>query len=424
MVKRLNPLLFSALAAAFLIYLKIVPLPESKILTPFPYEKINFLEGKIISDPVKLSDSYYSLKLKADLCKSSDGIKSFCCGKVKVLISSKIVEAFYPDKLFSSNGKIFSYSYLIENGARIKFNTKYVMTENKREYFICDQLVSCDFENNFSGHFQKMRGTCRIQFKRLMSAWGRAGGLFLALLSGSKEYLEENMKNIFRLSGLSHILALSGMHLALISNLTDFAHGKNAVKTGGIIIKNIMVIAFVWFAGLSPSLLRALISLMIVSLCRIFKIREKESLSLLAVTFLIHIMIRAEDLFEISFILSYAALTGILVLGPVLKGFCSAFLTERINSSFSSSCAAVIFTSPVSIKMSGMLSPAGIICTLFASPLITVFLYSGLVLMVFSFFVPCLCSFSSFLMNLQYNVITFIIKFWQFIPVFKVTLVR
>ena len=48
-----------------------------------------------------------------------------------------------------------------------------------------------------------------------MYMWGSAGGLLLALLSASKEYTSSAFSDAFRLAGLSHILALSGMHVSI-----------------------------------------------------------------------------------------------------------------------------------------------------------------------------------------------------------------
>ena len=86
-----------------------------------------------------------------------------------------------------------------------------------------------------------------------MKDWGRAGGFLLALLSGSKEYLDSKISNTFRHSGLSHILALSGMHLSLISSIAGIVENKSALKKLGLLLKVGTIILFVWFAGISPS---------------------------------------------------------------------------------------------------------------------------------------------------------------------------
>ena len=61
-----------------------------------------------------------------------------------------------------------------------------------------------------------------------MFYWNEAGGLFLALISGIREYTDQSAADSFRRAGLSHILALSGMHLSLFSGIT----AKISHKTG------------------------------------------------------------------------------------------------------------------------------------------------------------------------------------------------
>ena len=72
----------------------------------------------------------------------------------------------------------------------------------------------------------RFRALCRLYFKRMMFAWGSAGGLLLALLCGARDFTESETADAFRMAGLSHILALSGMHLSLFYGLAAFAGKK------------------------------------------------------------------------------------------------------------------------------------------------------------------------------------------------------
>ena len=97
-----------------------------------------------------------------------------------------------------------------------------------------------------------------------MYMWGNAGGLLLALLSSSKEYTSFEFSNAFRLAGLSHILALSGMHVSIFSTLTEKSFFKIFGKNKTNFLSLIIVLLFVWFAGIAPSLTRAMISTIII----------------------------------------------------------------------------------------------------------------------------------------------------------------
>lgn len=419
MVKNLNSITLSSFILIFLLTAKVIKLPESDLITLAVLNDISKIEGNIISNPVKSSDKYYSVILQVSQCESSRNEKFSVCGKQKFLVPVEIVEAFYPDRLFSKNQK--SHSLLpLEQGLKIKTAIKTISSETQETIFLIDSIISSSYEKSLKGNIYKFRGYCRIQFKRLMKDWGSAGGLLLALLSGSKEYLDSKINNAFRLSGLSHILALSGMHLSLISSIAGIVENKSALKKIGLLLKVLTIIIFVWFAGLSPSLFRALISCLLISVCTFFNIPDKDNITLLGTTFLIHIAYRPDDFYNLGFLLSYCALLGIFSFSTFIKSKCVRFMPGYIGESFSSSVSANLFTAPICLKYFGFYSPAGIICTIFVSPLITIFLYSGIICMIICFLLPDFCYLASHLLNFCYIIINKIVEIFSFIPVISI----
>ena len=86
--------------------------------------------------------------------------------------------------------------------------------------------------------------------------------------------------------------------------------------------------------------------------------------------------------------------------------------------SLSSSTSAQIFTAPVSLKVFGTFCPVGIIATSIVSPLITVFIYSGLVMIILSLMFPFISTASGFFVNLQYNIIKIVVGLFSKCPGF------
>lgn len=437
--QNLNVIYLSSIILAALVYSKLLPLPHDYLVTLVPQNDISLIHAKIISNPVKSSDKFYTVKLSITEVESNNNIKSSARGTFTALINTHTVEAHYPKKLFSlqqshthkhksnstnkknnSINNISNSTLIIESGATITLTGTFIQKENEPPFFLTDEIIFCNYTDSFTDKIKKSRALCRLQFKRLMSAWGRAGGLILALLSSSKEYLEKSMQNAFKLSGLSHILALSGMHLSLVSTLFGFIENKSTLKTLGLFFKIFMVFTFVFFAGFSPSLLRALISLLILSSCKLCRIRPRNSIFVLSLTFLIHAAIAPADLTNLGFLLSYGALAGILFLSGPVNSIIIKFCPPKITGSLAASVSAVTFTAPVSISAFGFFSPSGIICTMFVSPLITVFLYSGICFMLLSFCWPGFVSLSSFFVNGIYSLIALIVRIFSVIPVIKI----
>lgn len=415
-----NPIFLSTVLCAALIYSGIVQVPGSDLVVSLiPNEKINYIQGEVKSNPSKLSDAYYSVKIKTDFVRS-DFCEAKSTGNATVFIPAEYVELYYPGKLFSRIDFKVKNEILIENGAEIKMSVKYIYDKKGSGNFYVTEIHESSFAKKSFFSYKKIRALCRIQFKRLMSLWGSAGGLLLALLTGSREYLEKNVSNAFKLSGLSHILALSGMHLSLILTFAGGIERKSSLKKIGILFELFIVILFVWFAGLSPSLLRALISCILVSFSRIFNIRKRDPLIVICFTFLLHTIIAPLDLFNIAFLLSYGALLGIILFAEYFSSLFTRFILPPVAKGLSASCGANLLTLPVTLKVFGTWSPGGILSTLFVSPLITIFLYCGIIMIILSFFVPSLAVLSGGVLNFIFGIIKTAVSIGQLIPVVSI----
>ena len=252
-----NSVFLSVLICIILIYGGFIKIrdrnPYSSIISS---GEITFLEGCLLSTPVKSSSGKtYSAVLEVYAAgKSCDsGVYiSQGNGRIKLLIPAEMVEAFYPGKLFSSAKR--KGAFLWEAGGVYTLKGKMLS-----EQFLVAECTGSFFPHSLFGRIDFFRALCRLQFKRLMYSWGNGGGLLLALLSGSREYTEVSVTEAFKKSGLSHILALSGMHLSMFSGIAMFIGKKIKRKRLSFIIRTVAVILFVWFAGFSPSLLRAFI---------------------------------------------------------------------------------------------------------------------------------------------------------------------
>ena len=249
-----------------------------------------------------------------------------------------------------------------------------------------------------------------------MYCWGEAGGLLLALLCGAREYTNAQTAEAFKNAGLSHILALSGMHLSMFSSIAVFLGNKVGRKKITFIIRIIALLIFVWFAGFSPSLLRAFICAMLLLISSIASVDQPDMLMILCFSFLLQTVISPSDLMNAGFLLSYGALAGILLTNKQLFKFYGKFTPGYIAASLSSSTGANLFTAPISLKMFGSFSPIGIIATTFVSPLVTIFIYSGLALIILCLICPPLVSASGIFMNLQYNIIKILVQLFAKVP--------
>ncbi|MCQ2240633.1 ComEC/Rec2 family competence protein [Treponema sp.] len=414
--KRLfNPFFVAAFVCAVLIYGGFVKIADRHPLKSLgTSSSITGLVGEVASNPsINSNGRFYSLVLSVErsfLTVNAFSMESSASGQVKCLVPSYMVESLYPGKLFSSFGK----KIVFEKGERVMLSGNF-----SKGFFVAIDGQYLERENNLKGKFIGIRTFSRIQFKRLMYGWKNAGGLILALLSGSREYTEKNVSDNFRNAGLSHILALSGMHLSFFAGLAGGSGKRIFGKKYSFFFRLFGILFFVWFAGLSPSLLRALLCSLIMLLCSSVFSTEADYFLVLCSVFLIHCLVIPADIFSAAFILSYGALAGILLLSDGVNSFLCRLLPGKISSSLSASMGAQCATAPVSIGMFGTIMPCGILASVVVSPLVSLFIFVALLSIILCLVMPFLAPAFGCIMNAIYKVIALTVQLFAFVPPLK-----
>jgi competence protein ComEC len=250
--------------------------------------------------------------------------------------------------------------------------------------------------------FERFRTGVRLNLIRRFggASWG---GLALALLLGVKDNLDSGLAALYRDAGCSYVLALSGMHLAVLAGIIALLLrkplGLKAASAAGALI----IICYCCIVGPLPSLVRAALMYLLGTLAILGALR-RDGLSLLGMAFLIQIVISPEAGFSLSFILSYLALAGILTAGEALNGMLEGCIPACLLRPLSASLGAFLATAGVTAYFFGTLRLAGIVTGLFLVPLTTVFMIGSLIWLVLNLISPVLSGFLSFPLSLLYGV--------------------
>jgi len=351
----------------------------------------NHYEFEITSSPTVInSGAYYSTicNLKRIVTSSNKSIiSSDSKGKVNVLIPVDLVDCL--DTYLDFGIRLTADGYWSD------FYDSIVLDNIYEAYYERDIIHSILY---FRSYF---RNLLRVFFLN----WGNAGGLLIALFTGSRRYLSQDFIDLFRLSGCSHILALSGMHLSFITLVPKYLFNKIFGRKTGDIAAIVFATLFMLFVGFSPSLVRAYLMLVLYLIFNLFKINIKDNLSLLCSAMMIHIIIVPSDILSISFKLSYSALAGIIIISPLIENI--------ITKYFSASMGAFIFTSPITIKVFGVVYPIGIISSALVGPIILIFMILGIFGFVLCSFIPFLGGAFSYFINVIYFILISVISFFS-----------
>ncbi len=146
--------------------------------------------------------------------------------------------------------------------------------------------------------------------------------LILALLTGERSALGRETVAVFRESGASHLLALSGLHMGILYMLLSRMTAVLGRSLPARRLRGLLLTAAAGFytlaTGASASMVRAFLFILIGETARQTG-RMREALPVLASALTLQLALRPEEILSPGFQLSYLAMTGITLLYPPLE---------------------------------------------------------------------------------------------------------
>lgn len=208
-----------------------------------------------------------------------------------------------------------------------------------------------------------------------------------ALTIGYKEELSEDIRESFSISGASHVLALSGLHVGLILAVLLFVFRRLFGDSRlAILLRSIIIVVALWvfafITGLSPSVVRVVTMFSLITLASISS-RKVLTLQSLATAAFFMLLYNPLWLFDVGFQLSYIAVLGIVLLQPRISGLLTVhfrplrWMWELITVSVS----AQIATAPLVIFYFSRFSTHFLLTNLLVIPLVTIIIYGAMVML-------------------------------------------
>ena len=227
-----------------------------------------------------------------------------------------------------------------------------------------------------------------IALYRQLGFTGDELAVLSALTIGDKTELSESVRESYSIAGASHILALSGLHIGLLYAFLFFILRSVARKgRTGRCVRSVSLLVLLWafafFTGLSPSVVRSVTMFSILALADVFG-RQPFSLNTLAVTAWFMLLCNPAGLFDVGFQLSFLAVASILLIQrPVYRLFT---VRNRVGKSvwglMSVSIAAQIGTAPLVMFYFSRFSVHFLLTNLLVIPLITIILYAAIFMLL------------------------------------------
>lgn len=172
-----------------------------------------------------------------------------------------------------------------------------------------------------------------------------------ATIFGDTSLLKTEVRKTYSATGLAHILALSGMHVAIISLILYwilFPVSLLRQHNIRIIITIILLWCYAIMTVLSPSVTRAVIMTTFVLMSHVMY-RHNVSFNALCGAAMLIVFFSPLSLYSVGFQLSFAAVAGILLLGERLNPFRMGTISHKIAGMIVLPVSAVFATAPLMI---------------------------------------------------------------------------
>ena len=209
--------------------------------------------------------------------------------------------------------------------------------------------------------------------------------LAAGLVLGDQKGLPPDLKNDFAASGLSHIVAISGMNITFLSVFIlnvllaiGFWRGQTFYLT------NFIIFGYILLIGLPPSAMRAgLMSFLLLLALRLGRLSKlTNSLILAGALMIMHNPLILRD--DLGFQLSFLALLGIIYFYPQISGRLSSWLPDFLHlpaEIFSMTVAAQILTAPILIynfSQLSLIAPVANLLALWSLPILMILIFLSL----------------------------------------------
>lgn len=244
-----------------------------------------------------------------------------------------------------------------------------------------------------------------------------SAALISAMLLGDTTRLSDTDRNAFAAAGVSHLLAVSGLHVALLAGLLfprkrRFAHAALAVQAG-------VIIGYMLVTGLPVSVLRAGLVFLLAILGHWFL----QPVDLLTSTGAAALLLGLQNAYmpcDLGFQLSFCAVLGVQcasALTNLLKPRLSKLIFKPISAALTAALAS-LFTLPILVAHGMTVSAVGILGNLLTLPLMRYLLLLGLAVLGLSClpFLAPLGHMASFLLALLLKFLRCIVFFCASLP--------
>lgn len=228
---------------------------------------------------------------------------------------------------------------------------------------------------------RRMRDTIALAVDEVA---GDAAPLLRALLVGDGALIDPRVRLLFRRSGVMHLLALSGMHLAVIALLVRSSAGLLVGRRTAAWLAVAAGFAYVGLAGPRPGLVRAAL-LVLFATSASARDRPRPLVELLCACFLVQVLLQPAASGSLGFQLSYLSLLGIAAVAQPFAEAIRPWVPPGVSGPLGAGVGAQLATTPLVLASFGAWYPVGVVASVAIGPVVLLVMVVGLVAVAIRF---------------------------------------
>lgn len=352
-----------------------------------------------------------------DYKKSKDKTTIWVKGKEKVLVN------YYSDINVSYGDYIYVYGVFKkpkENGNFNLFNYKRYLLSNKINYVVTASKITIIKKND------NVFYTLKNNLLKRIESTSKSKGYILAFLYADKSLIEKDVYTKYQKIGVSHLFAVSGMHVSLISIVLLKLLNKIKERKRYIIV-SIFLSIYLFLTNFTISMVRATFQFILFFINKSFKLNIDNS-NLVLFLFSILVIINPYNIYNIGFLFSFIISFTLIRCSKLIKG---KFIIKSLKISLISFFSSM----PVLINNFFEVNFLGIILNIIYIPFVSYILFPlSLVTVLFPsldnilyMFISCFEKITDFFSNIKFlsfsickmNIFLIIIYYIIFIYILK-----
>lgn len=217
-------------------------------------------------------------------------------------------------------------------------------------------------------------------------------GTMRAIVLGDKSVLDDEIKDAYQKNGISHILAISALHITMLGMTVYKVLKKYMNIILAAVISSIIMLAYLYITGNSVSAGRAVIMLLVFMLADVLG-RTSDGANTLGLAVVILIIINPYYISNSGFIMSFLAMAGIIFVKPMFSNeerimllfkrkkkdsLTATLIYRHITDMLVTGLCVQITTLPVILCMSGQIAIISFVLDIIVIPLMSVIMVSGI----------------------------------------------